>query len=149
MELKRANQLDEDEFARLYRWLECPDAPYTRAVRILMLTGQRVEGIARLHVGQWDAKERIIDWSKTKNGRPHAIPVPELAAELIEGIIPNEYGWFGSFRRTHGRAFFERLPRFQAPGFDVVPSIGCSREPLPLRYRNSCNRPGMPKIPVS
>jgi hypothetical protein len=35
--------LDEDEFVRLYRWLECPDAPvhpaYTRAVRIIMLTG--------------------------------------------------------------------------------------------------------------
>jgi integrase len=90
--------LDEQEFVTLYRWLEYPDAPvhppYTRAVRILMLTGQRVEEIARLHVDQWDAKERIIDWSKTKNGRPHAIPVPPLAAELIEAIVPNEYGWF-------------------------------------------------------
>jgi integrase len=90
--------LDEDEFVRLYRWLECPDAPvhppYTRAVRILMLTGQRVEEIASLHVDQWDAKERIIDWSKTKNGKPHAIPVPVLAAELIESIIPNQHGWF-------------------------------------------------------
>lgn len=90
--------LDEDEFVRLYRWLECPDAPvhppYTRAVRILMLTGQRVEEIARLHVDQWDARERIIDWSKTKNGKPHAIPVPLLAADLIESIKPNAYGWF-------------------------------------------------------
>lgn len=90
--------LDEDEFVRLYRWLEFPDAPvhppYTRAVRVLMLTGQRVEEIARLHVDQWDAKEKIIDWSKTKNGKPHAIPVPLLAAEIIGSIIPNRYGWF-------------------------------------------------------
>jgi integrase len=90
--------LDEDEFVRLYRWLECPDSPvhppYTRAVRVLMLTGQRVEEIAGLHVDQWDVKERIIDWSKTKNGKPHAIPVPEIAAELVESIIPNECGWF-------------------------------------------------------
>ncbi|MCB1393060.1 site-specific integrase [Nitrobacter sp.] len=90
--------LDEEEFVRLYRWLECPDAPihppYTRAVRILMLTGQRVEEIARLHVDQWDARERIIDWSKTKNGKPHAIPVSKLAAELIESINVNEFGWF-------------------------------------------------------
>lgn len=90
--------LDEHEFVQLYRWLEFPDAPvhpqYTRAVRILMLTGQRVEEIARLHVDQWDAKERIIDWSKTKNGKPHAIPVPAIAAELIESIIPNKHGWF-------------------------------------------------------
>jgi integrase len=89
--------LDEDEFVRLYRWLECPmhlHPPYARALRVLMLTGQRVEEIARLHVDLWDAKERIIDWSKTKNGRPHAIPLPDLAAELIESIEPNEHGWF-------------------------------------------------------
>jgi integrase len=90
--------LDEDEYVQLYRWLESPDTPvhppYTRAVRVLMLTGQRVEEIAALNIEQWDAQERIIDWSKTKNGKPHAIPVPPIAAELIESIIPNEFGWF-------------------------------------------------------
>jgi integrase len=59
-----------------------------------MLTGQRVEEIAALHKDQWDAAERIIDWSKTKNGKPHTLPVPLLAAELIESVIPNEFGWF-------------------------------------------------------
>lgn len=90
--------LDEAEFVCLYRWLECPDAPvhppYTRAVRILMLTGQRVEEIARLHEDNWDTAEHIIDWSKTKNNMPHAIPVPSLAAELIKSIKPNKFGWF-------------------------------------------------------
>src|SRR5215468_2027083 len=90
--------LDEDEFVQLYRWLECPSSPvhppYTRAVRIIMLTGQRVEEIARLHADQWDRKEKIIDWSKTKNGKPHAIPVPALAAKLIDSMIPNKHGWF-------------------------------------------------------
>ncbi|MDR3494856.1 MAG: tyrosine-type recombinase/integrase [Ancalomicrobiaceae bacterium] len=90
--------LSEDEFVQLYRWLECPDTPvhpaYPRAVQIIMLTGQRVEEIAHLHVDQWDAKERIIDWSNTKNLQPHAVPVPSLAAELIESITPNEYGWY-------------------------------------------------------
>lgn len=85
--------LNEEEFVRLYRWLECPDTPvhppYTRAVRLLMLTGQRVDEIAQLHVDQWDAKEGILDWSKTKNGKPHAIPVPDTAAELLNGIKPN------------------------------------------------------------
>ena len=90
--------LDEDEFSQLYKWLECPDVPvhppYLRAVRILMLTGQRVEEMARLHVDQWDAEERILDWSKTKNGKPHSLPVPDLAADLLESIKPNEHGWF-------------------------------------------------------
>ncbi|PPJ46411.1 site-specific integrase [Rhizobium sp. KAs_5_22] len=90
--------LSEEEFVRLYRWLECPDVPihpaYPRAIQLIMLTGQRVEEIARLRVDQWDAKEKIIDWSKTKNLQPHAVPVPSLAAELIESITPNEYGWY-------------------------------------------------------
>ena len=90
--------LTEEEFVQLYRWLECPDTPvtpsYLRAMQVLMLTGQRVEEIARLHVDQWDAEERIIDWSTTKNLQPHAVPVPSLAAELIESIKPNEHGWF-------------------------------------------------------
>jgi integrase len=90
--------LSEDEFVQLYRWLECRDTPvhpsYPRAVQLIMLTGQRVEEIARFHVDQWDAKERIIDWSKTKNLQPHAVPVPSLAAELTESIKPNEFGWY-------------------------------------------------------
>jgi integrase len=90
--------LDENEFVQLYKWLECPDVPvhppYLRAVRILMLTGQRVEEMAQLHVDQWDADERILDWSKTKNGKPHSLPVPDLAADLLESIKPNEHGWF-------------------------------------------------------
>ena len=96
--VKGTRWLDEDEFVRLYRWLECPDTPvhppYTRAVRIIMLTGQRVQEIASLHIDQWDAKEKIIDWSKTKNDQPHAVPVPGLAAELLASINVNEYGWF-------------------------------------------------------
>ena len=59
-----------------------------------MLTGQRVDEVAALHVNQWDAKETIIDWSKTKNGKPHAIPLPALAAELLGSVIPNKHGWF-------------------------------------------------------
>jgi len=90
--------LDEGEFLRLYRWLECPDVPihppYPRAIRLIMLTGQRVDEIAQLHTSQWNAEERIIDWSKTKNNMPHAVPVPDIAAELIESIKPNKYGWF-------------------------------------------------------
>ena len=90
--------LDEDGFARLYRWLDCPTTPvhppYPRAIQLLMLTGQRVEEIASLHVDQWDAKERIIDWSKTKNTQRHAIPLPSLAAELLESITARRAGSF-------------------------------------------------------
>lgn len=54
--------LDETELARLYWWLDCPDVPvhpsYPRAIQLIMLTGQRVEEIARLHMDQCDPAER-------------------------------------------------------------------------------------------
>jgi len=94
--------LSEEEFVRLYRWLEAPDVrahrPYTQALRLLMLTGQRVEEIASLHVDQWNAREQILDWGQTKNGRPHAIPLPSLAVELLGTVKPSRQGWlFPSF----------------------------------------------------
>lgn len=90
--------LTPEEFVRLYRWLEHPDVkvhpPYALALRLLMLTGQRVDEIARLHKDQWDPAERIIDWSLTKNGLQHAIPLTGIAADLLESIEPNRFGWF-------------------------------------------------------
>ncbi|MBR1226889.1 tyrosine-type recombinase/integrase [Bradyrhizobium sp. AUGA SZCCT0176] len=142
--------LGEDEFVRLYRWLECPDTPvhppYTRAVRALMLTGQRVEEIARLHIDQWDAAERIIDWSKTKNGKPHAIPVPELAADLIASIRPNEYGWFfpsamDPTRPVSANTLYSFMWRQRQR--DVIPSV--TNRDLRRTWKTLAGKAGLPK----
>jgi integrase len=89
--------LRPEEYKTLWNWLLNPDTPvhpsYCRAVRVLMLTGQRVEEIATLHEDQFDRRERMLDWSKTKNGKPHAIPLPDLAFELLDSITPNRHGW--------------------------------------------------------
>lgn len=90
--------LREDEWVKLWRWLEYPDVDvhpsYPKAMQLLLLTGQRVQEICTLHADQYDREEGIIDWQKTKNGRPHAIPLPSLAVELLDSITPNEFGWF-------------------------------------------------------
>lgn len=91
------NWLREPQFAKLYKWLECPDveifAPYTYAIRLLMLTGQRVQEIASLHADQYDRKEQMLFWPTTKNGRSHSIPLPDIAVELLEKCPPNKHGW--------------------------------------------------------
>ncbi|ASV45100.1 integrase [Klebsiella phage SopranoGao] len=90
--------LREDEWVKMWRWLQNPDSltheSYPLAIMLLMLTGQRVQEICTLHKDQYDAEEGIIDWHKTKNGRPHAIPLPSLAKELLDSITPNEHGWY-------------------------------------------------------
>lgn len=89
--------LREEEWVQLWRWLENPDVtvhpPYCRAMRLLMMCGQRVEEIASLNISQYDKAEGMIAWDKTKNGKAHAIPLPALAIELIDSIVPNDHGW--------------------------------------------------------
>ncbi|MCK1600468.1 hypothetical protein IVB02_03275 [Bradyrhizobium sp. 166] len=55
-----------------------------------MPAGQRLEEIARLYVDQWDAAETIVDWSKTENFQPHAVPLPTIAAELTGATKQNK-----------------------------------------------------------
>lgn len=90
--------LGEEEWVQLWRWLENPDTgvypPYCRAMQLLMLTGQRVQEICTLTVDQFDREEKMLDWSKTKNGRPHAIPLPDLAVELLDSITPGPNGHY-------------------------------------------------------
>ncbi|WBO20919.1 tyrosine-type recombinase/integrase [Sphingomonas abietis] len=142
--------LDEDEYLRLFRWLDCPDVPvhpsYPRAVQLIMLTGQRVEELARLHVDQWDASERIIDWSKTKNLQPHAVPMPSIAAELIESITPNEHGWFFPSAKdpskpvSHG-TLYSFVWRQRDRG--VIPSV--TNRDLRRTWKTLAGKAGVPK----
>lgn len=88
--------LDEAEFRRVYRWLGSTAARLTPAnsvaLRVLMLTGQRVQEIAGLQRSQWISAERLLVWPTTKNGRPHAVPVCDLAAGLLD-TLPDESEW--------------------------------------------------------
>jgi integrase len=142
--------LDEDEFVQLYKWLECPDVPvhppYLRAVRVLMLTGQRVEEMAQLHVDQWDADGRILDWSKTKNGKPHSLPAPDLAADLLESIKPNEHGWFfpsamDSTRPVSAGTLYAFMWRQRGRG--VIPFV--TNRDLRRTWKTLAGKAGVPK----
>lgn len=88
--------LSADEFRQLYKHLAAPGITVTRtyatAICVLMLTGQRVGEITNLRTDQWNSAERILTWTKTKNGRPHSIPVSQLAADLLDGLTPAN-GW--------------------------------------------------------
>lgn len=90
--------LREAEWKTLYEWLDNPTRTshrsYFIALQLLMLTGQRVEEIAKLRPENWSEEEGIIDWGKTKNGLPHAIPLPPTAIALMKQLRANKYGWY-------------------------------------------------------
>lgn len=79
---------------QLYRWLECPDTPvhpsYSRAVQIIMLTGQRVEGIARLHVDSGMQRK-----GSSTGRRPRTSShTPFRSHCSLQSIKPNQHGWY-------------------------------------------------------
>lgn len=63
------------------------------AVEVLMLTGQRVREILQLKAHQWNSAERLLIWEKTKNGKPHVLPVCKRAAAILDGLKPSSEGW--------------------------------------------------------
>jgi integrase len=71
-------------------WLAASELghPYTGIVRLLILTGQRRNEIADLRRSEIDLEERAIHLpaSRTKNGRPHDVPLSPTALALIKGL---------------------------------------------------------------
>jgi integrase len=84
------------EFRALWHWLESRDEISLTApvLRLMMATGQRMEEILFLTDAQYDRTERLLDWSRTKNGQPHSIPLSPQAVTILDGLAVNRQGLF-------------------------------------------------------
>lgn len=60
-------------------------------LRVLLLTGQRVEMISEARVSQFDGTH--LSWDRTKNGLPHVLPLPAQAVELLQVRAATNYEW--------------------------------------------------------
>ncbi|MEI6537786.1 MAG: site-specific integrase, partial [Verrucomicrobiaceae bacterium] len=69
-------------------WNACRDGAYGSIVKILMLTGQRREEVGGMAWSEIEIKQAL--WSlpreRTKNDRPHDVPLSALAVAVIEAI---------------------------------------------------------------
>jgi integrase len=88
--------LSPSEFRQLWLWLERHDehSRFSPAVRLMLATGQRVEEILRITTTVYDKANRMCEWPRTKNGMPHAIPLPHQAVAILDGLMPNKHGLF-------------------------------------------------------
>jgi integrase len=67
-------------------WTALGDNQYGAIIRLLILTGQRVNEIAGLRWSEVDFNRGVISLpgERTKNGRPHDIPMADTARSLLE-----------------------------------------------------------------
>ena len=84
-ERARDRVLSDDELRRI--WNAAGDGAYGTIVRLLILTGQRRSEIAELRWSEVDFERRALNLpaERTKNKRPHVVPLTPTARTLLEG----------------------------------------------------------------
>ena len=95
--------LDVPGFLQLLAWAEKGKPGTARhAIAVILLTGQRVSEVCRIESAHWDSCERTLHWPKTKNGRPHTVPVCERAGRLLDAIkATGPHLYTGNHPRPH------------------------------------------------
>lgn len=88
----RERVLSDDEIRKLWSWL--PKAlPRSRAmqriIKLLLATGQRVGEVAGMRRDELDLAARTwaLPGSRTKNGKPHLVPLSDLVLSLIKEAL--------------------------------------------------------------
>jgi integrase len=86
----RSRVLSADEIAKI--WRACRDDDYGRILKLLILTGQRRQEIGGLRRGELDLERAEIRLppERTKNARPHTVPLSPPALEILNQVPRRE-----------------------------------------------------------
>ncbi|HXX50205.1 MAG TPA: tyrosine-type recombinase/integrase [Xanthobacteraceae bacterium] len=94
-ERARERVLSEAEIRQL--WHALPSGDYGRIVKLLVLTGQRREEIARLRWDEIDGDRIVLPAARTKNKREHTLLLSKQALAILgeraEGSVFNFKNW--------------------------------------------------------
>lgn len=110
------NRTEEEERDRIYSsdeiralWkafdVECGDV-----FKLILVLGQRVNEVIGMSVSELDLEAEVPTWTvpaaRMKSKKPHVVPLPPIAVEIVEGILSNigENGLLFESDRRPGRA---------------------------------------------
>jgi integrase len=65
-----------------------------RALRLMICCGARLEEVLRVSTTVYDKSAALLYWEKTKNGRPHSVPLTHHAVAILDDLLPNRYGLY-------------------------------------------------------
>jgi integrase len=85
-EVPRERVLSDAELALVWKSADRIGWPYGPAFELLALTGARREEIGALRWSEIQGDKIELDGSRTKNGRPHTIPLSGLALSILDGL---------------------------------------------------------------
>ena len=89
-EVARDRVLTDDELAAI--WRHAGDGDYGAIIRLLVLTGARREEASGMIWDEVDLESATwrIGGGRTKNGRPHDVPLAPLAVQILRGVERRE-----------------------------------------------------------
>ncbi|MEY3623284.1 MAG: hypothetical protein RLZZ407_843 [Pseudomonadota bacterium] len=112
-EQARDRVLTDDEIRAVLKACADEPYPYRQFVPLLMATGQRRGEISNLKWSQidLDAKQLVIPAEKSKNGKPHVVPLSDFALNLLAQVprFPNCDWVFTTTRKSPISGFSKAL----------------------------------------
>jgi integrase len=89
-EISRDRVLTDDELGSV--WDHAGDGDFGDIIRLLILTGQRREEVGAMLHSELNLKDALwsIGGERTKNGRPHDLPLSSRAAQILEARTARE-----------------------------------------------------------
>ena len=87
-EQSRDRVLGDDELCNVWRAADQLSGPFGALVKLLMLTGQRRDEVARMSWSEVDLDARLwtLPKERSKNGQPHDIPLSEPAVAILASL---------------------------------------------------------------
>ena len=78
--------LSDAEIKKFWNACDKLDAPAGQCLKLLLLTGCRLNEIAKLSRGEVDGDTVTIPSARSKNKLPHMIPLPPLALDILNSV---------------------------------------------------------------
>jgi integrase len=82
----RDRALSDVEIKKFWRACDALDAPAGQCLKLLLLTGCRLNEIAMLSRAEVDGNMITIPAARSKNKLPHMIPLPSLALDILNSV---------------------------------------------------------------
>ncbi|MGZ3343236.1 MAG: tyrosine-type recombinase/integrase [Caulobacteraceae bacterium] len=117
--------LNQSELHDLWHWLVEQDARSVAApaARLILACGQRVVEIMRVTDKVWSEDEKMFDWGKTKNGRPHNLPVPDQGVAIMGLLRHNKHGLYFPHRDDPTKPMEETVSQLIGRYLDDHPDV--------------------------
>ncbi len=118
----RARTLNDAEIKTLWAALDKVGEPIGSLVKLLLLTGQRRSEVAEMTRAEldFDKAEWTIPAERSKNGKPHIVPLAPAAVDLLKSLPEFTAGPY-LFSTQHGRKPISGFTKMKARIDEIAP----------------------------